>query len=180
MGFWEVNSNQISLFHSGKNYYSIQFSSVIQSCRILCDPMNHSTPGLPVHHQLPEFTQTHVHRVSDAIQPSYPLSSPSSPTFNLSQRQGLFKWVSSLHQVAKVLELQLSISPSSECSGLISFRMDWLDLLAVQGTLKSLLQHHSSKASILQRSAFFTVQLSHPYMTTGKTITWLDRPLLAK
>ena len=85
---------------------SVQFSSATQSCPTLCDPMNHSTPGLPVHHQLPEFTQTHVHRVGDAIQPSHPLSSPS-PAFNLSQHQGLFKWVSSLHQVAKVLEFQL-------------------------------------------------------------------------
>ena len=93
-----------------------------------------------------------------------------SSTFSLSQHQGLFKWVSSLHQVAKVLEFSFSISHSNEYSGLISFRMDWLDHLAVQGTLKSLLQHHSSKASILQCSAFFTVQLSHPYMTTRKTI----------
>ena len=133
--------------------------------------MNRSTPGLPVHHQHPESTQTHVHCVSDAIQPSHPLSSPSPPAFNLSQHQGLFKWVSSLHWVAKVLEcFSFNISPSNEHPGLISFRMDWLDLLAVQGTLKSLLQHHSSKASILQCSVFFTVQLSHPYMTTGKTI----------
>ena len=129
--------------------------------------MDCSTPGFPVHHPLPELAQTHVHRVGDAIQSSYPLSSPSPPAFSLFQHQGLFQWVSSLHHVAKGLELQL---PSNEYSGLISFRMDWLDLLAVQGTLKSLLQHHSSKASILQHSAFFTVQLSHPYMTTGKTI----------
>ena len=107
----------------------VQFRSVVaQSCSTLCDPMNHSMPGLLVHHQLPEFTQTHVHWV----------------------------W------------------------GLISFRMDWLDLLGVQGTLKSLLQHHSSKASILQHSAFFTVQLSHPYMTTGKTITLTRRPFVGK
>ena len=86
---------------------SVQFSSVAQSCPTLCDPMNCSTPGLPVHHQLPEFTQTHVHQVSDAIQPSHPLSSPSPPALNLSQHQGLFKWVSSSHQVAKVLDLQL-------------------------------------------------------------------------
>ena len=132
--------------------------------------MDCSTPGHPVHHQLLEFTQTPVHWVSDAIEPSHPLSSPSPPSFNLSQHQGLFKWVSSSHQVAKVLEFQFNISPSNEYSGLISFRMDWLDLLAVQGTLKSLLQHHISKASILQHSAFFIVQLSHPYMTTGKTI----------
>ena len=131
--------------------------------------MNHSTPGLPVHHQLPEFTQTHVHRVRDAIQPSHPLSSPSPPALNLSQHQSLFQWVSSSHQVAKVLEFQPQCL-SNEHPGLISFRMDWLDLLAVQGNLKSLLQHHSLKASILQCSAFFIVQLSHPYLTTGKTI----------
>ena len=132
--------------------------------------MNHSMPGLPVHHQLPEFTQTYNHWVGDAIQPSHRLSSPSPPALNFSQHQGLFKWVSSPHQVAKVLEFQLQHSPSNEQPGLISFRMDWLNLLAVPGTLKSLLQHHSSKASILRRSAFFIVQLSHPYMTTGKTM----------
>ena len=132
--------------------------------------MNCSTSGLPVHHQLPEFTQTHVHRVSDAIQPSHPLSPPSPPASNPSQHQTLFQWVNSSHEVAKVLEFQLRIIPSKEIPGLISFRMHWVDLLAVQGTLKSLLQHHSSKPSILRRSAFSTVQLSHPYMTTGKTI----------
>ena len=132
--------------------------------------MNCSTPGLLVHHRLPEFTQTHVHRVGDAIQPSHPLSSPSPPALNLSQHQGLFKGVSSSHQVAKVLEFSFSISPSNKQPGLISFRMDWLDLLAVQGTLKSLLQHHGSKASILRHPAFFILQLSHPYMTIGKTI----------
>ena len=126
--------------------------------------------GLPVHHQLQEFTQTHFHWVGDAIQPSHPLSSPS-PAFNLSQHQSLYQWVSSSHQVAKVLQFQLHISPSNDHSGVISFRIDWLDLLAVQGTLKSFLQHCSSKALILQHSAFFIVQLSHPYMTTGKTIT---------
>ena len=136
---------------------SIQFSSVIQSCPTLCDPMGWSTPGLPVHLQFPEFTQTHVHWVSEAIQLSHPLSSPSPPAFNLSQHQGLFKWASSLHR-----SFSFSISPSNEYSGLISFRMDWLDLLAVQGALKSLLQHHSSTASILQCSAVFIVQLSHP------------------
>ena len=126
--------------------------------------------GFPVHHQLLELTQTHVHWVNDAIQPSHPLLSPSPPAFNLSQHQGLFKWVSSSHQAAKVLEFQFQRQSFHEYSGLISFRMDWLDLLGVQGTLKSLLQHHSSKASILWRSAFFIVQLSHPYITTGKTI----------
>ena len=125
-----------------------QFSSVAQSCPTLCDPMNCSTPGLSVHHQLPEPTQTHVHWVSDVIPPSHPLSSPSSPALNLSQHQGLFKWVGSSHQVAKVLEFQPQ-HQSNEHPGLISFRMDWLGLLAVQGTIKSLLQHHSSIASIL-------------------------------
>ena len=132
--------------------------------------MDHSMPGLPVHHQLLESTQTHLHWVSDAIQPSHHLSSPFPPALNLSQHQGLFKWARSLHQVPKVLEFQLQHHPSNQHSGLISFRMYWLDLLAVQGTLKSLLQHRSSKASILRRSAFFIVQLSQPYMTTGKII----------
>ena len=134
----------------------------------LCNPVDCSTPGLPVHHQLPEFTQTHVHWVSDAIQPSHPLSSPSPPAFNLSQHQSHFQWVSSSHQVAKVLEFQLQHQSFQWCSGQISFRIDWLDFLAVQGTLKSLLQHHSSKASILRCSAFFMVQLAHPYMTMEK------------
>ena len=132
--------------------------------------MNHSTPGLPVHHKLPEFTQTYAHRVGDAIQPSDPLSFPSPPACNPSQHQDLFQWLNSSHEEAKVWSFSFSVSPSNEHPGLISFRMDWLDLLAVQGTLKSLLQHHSSKASVLQHSAFLTVQLSHPYMTTGKTI----------
>ena len=140
--------------------------------------MDYSTPGFPVHNQLPEPAQTHVHCIGDAIQPSCPLSYPSPPAFNLSQHQGLFKRVSSSRQVAKVLEFQLQYSPSNEYSGLISFRMDWFDL-AVQGTLKSLLQCHSSKASILQHAAFFIVQLSHPYMTTGKTIA-LTRQTVGK
>ena len=156
------------------------FSSVAQSCTTLCDPVDYSTPGFPVHHQFPEFTQTHVHWISDAIQPSHPLSSPSPPALNLSQHQGLFKWVSSSHQVAKVLEFQLQHQSFQWIFRTDSFRMDWLDLLTVQGTLKSLLQHHSSKPSIVRRSAFFMVQLSHPYMTTGKTIALIDGPLLTK
>ena len=133
--------------------------------------MDCSMPGLPVHHQLPEFTQTHVHLVSDAIQTSLALSSPSPPAFNLSQHQALSKWVSSSHQVAKYWSFSFSFSPSNEYSGLTSFRIDWLDLLAVQGTLKSLLKYHSSKGSVLWHSGFFfIVQLSHLYMTTGKTI----------
>ena len=127
-------------------------------------------PGFSVLHHLPEPAQTHFHWVGDAIQPPHPLLSPSPPLFSFSQHQGLFQWVNSLHQVAKVLEFQLQISPSNEYLGLISFRMDWLDLLAVQGSLKSFLQKHSSKASILWLSAVFVVQLSHPYMTTRKTI----------
>ena len=132
--------------------------------------MNLSTPGLPVHHQFPESTQTHVHWVGDAIQPSHPLSSPLLlPSVFPSNRVFSNEWA--LHiKWPKYWSFSFSISPSSEYSGLISFRMDWLDLLAVQGTLKNLLQHHSSKASILRCSAFFIVQISHPYMTTGKTI----------
>ena len=125
---------------------SVPFSSVTQPCPTLCDPKNHSTPGLPVHHQLPEFTHTHVHRVKDAIQPSHPLSFPS-PTASIrvfSNESALrIKW-------PKYWSFTFSISPSNEQPGLISSRMDWLDLLAVQGTLKSLFQHHSTKASILR------------------------------
>ena len=152
-----------------------QSSSVAQSCLTLCDPMDCSTSGLPVHHQLLELAQTHVHRVSDAIQPSHPLSSPSPPVFNLSQHQGLLKWVALRIRWPKYWSFSFNISLSNEYSGLISFRIDWFDL-AVQGTLKSLLQHHSSKVSVLQHSAFFMVELSHPYMTTEKTIA-LTRPL---
>ena len=122
---------------------------------------------------------TDSHWVSDAIQPSHPLSSLSPLAFNLSQHQGLFRWVNS-YQVAKVLELNFSISPSNKYSGLISCRMDWLDLLAFQWTLKSLLQHHSSKASIFLQSAFFIVQISHPYMTTGKTIVLTKQNFVGK
>ena len=132
--------------------------------------MNCSTSGLPVHHQLPEFTQTHAHWVGDAIQPSHPLSSPSPPALNLSQHQGLLNESALRIRWPKYWSFSFKISPFNEHPGLISFRTDWLDLLAVQGTLKSLLQHHSSKASILQCSTFFIVQLSRLYMTTGKTI----------
>ena len=148
----------------------VQFSSVAQSCLTLCDPMNHGMPGLHVHHQLLEYTQMHVHWVGDVIQPSHPLSSPSPPALNLSQLQGLFNESALCIRWPKYWSFSFNISPSSEHPGLISFRMHWVDLLVVQGTLKSLLQHHSSKASVLRRSAFFIVQLSRPYMTTGKTI----------
>ena len=143
---------------------------VAQSCLILCDPADCSTPGLPVLHHLPEFVQAH------AIRPSHPLSSPSIPPFNLSRHQGLFQWAGSSQQVAKVLELQHQ--SFQWYSGLISFTIDWFDLSAIQGNLKSLLQRHSSKATILRHSAFFMVQLSHLYLTTGKTI--LAGLLLAK
>ena len=157
-------------------FSSVQFSSVTQSCPTRFDPMNCSMPGLPVHHQLPEFTQTHVHRVCDAIQPSHPLSPPSPPAHNPSH--WVFSSESILHmRWPKCWSFSFSISPSNKLPGLISFRMDWLGLLAVQRTLRSLLQHHRSKASILQCSAFFTVQLSHPYMTTGKTIALTTRDL---
>ena len=136
------------------------------SCVWLWDLMDCSMPGFPVHCQLLKLAQNNVHQVGDAIQPSHPLLSPPSPAFNLSQHQGLFQWVSSSHQVTKELELQCQ---SFQWIFRTSFRMDWLDLLAVQGTLKSLLQHHRSKALIPWHSAFFTVQLSHPYMTMGKT-----------
>ena len=142
--------------------------------------MDCSTPGFPVHHQLQDLAQIHVHRVGDASQPSHPLLSPSLPAFNLSQHEGLFQWVSSPHQVAKYWSFSFSISPSNEYSGLISLKIDWFDLLAIQGTLKTLLQHHSSKASILRCSGFLMVRFSHPHMTTGKTIVWLYRPLSVK
>ena len=126
-----------------------EFSSVTQSYLTLCDPMGHSTPELPVHHQPPEFTQTHIHWVTDAIQPSHPLLSPFLPAINLSQHQGLSNESALCIGWPKYWSYSFRISPSNEHPGLISFRMDWLDPLAAQGTLKSLLQHHSSKASIL-------------------------------
>ena len=160
--------------------FLFSFSSVQSlSCVRPCNSMDCSTAGFPVHHQLLEFTQTHVHRVGDAIQPSHPLSFILPPSIFYSIRvfskESVFciKW-------PKYWNFSFSISPSKEYSGLISFRMDRLDLLAVQGTLKSLLQHHSSKALILQHSAFFIVQLSHPYMTTGKTIALIRWTFVGK
>ena len=150
--------------------HSVQFSSVAQSCPTLYDPVDCSTPGFPVHHQLPKLAQTHVHRV---VMPSNhpilccPLLLPSIfPSIRVFSSESVLciTW-------PKYWSFSFSITPSNEYSGLISSRMDWLDLLVVQGTLKSLLQHHSSKRSILWHPAFFTVQLSHPYMTTGKNIT---------
>ena len=142
--------------------------------------MNHSTPGLAVHHQLPEFTQTHVLRVGDAIQWSHPLWSllllPSSfPTIRVFSNESALciRW-------PRYWSFSFNINPYNKHPGLVSFRMDWWDLLAVQGTFKSLLQHHSSKASILRCSAFFIVQLSHPHMTTGKTIALTRWTLVGK
>ena len=154
-----------------------QFSSVQSlSCVRLCDPMNRSTPGLPVYHQLPEFTQTHVMPSSHLIlcRPLL-LLPPIPPSIRVFSNESTLRmtW-------PKYWSFSFTIIPSKEIPGLISFRMDWLDLPAVQGTLKSLLQHHSSKASILRRSAFFTVQLLHPYVTTGKTIALTRRTFVGK
>ena len=137
--------------------------------------MDFKKSGFPVYHQLPEITQTQVHLVGE---PSHPLPFPSPPAFNLSQHQGLFQWVS--YHIRWPKYWSFGISPSNEQSGLISFRIDWLDLLAVQGTLKSLLQHHSTNASILQCSDFFIFQLSHPLMTTGKTIALTRQTYVGK
>ena len=142
----------------------------VQSCPTLCNPMNRSTPGHPAHHQLPESSQTHAHRVSDASQPSHPLSSPSPPAPNPSSVRVFSNGSTLPMRWPKYCSFSFSLSPSNEHPGLSSFRMDWLDLLSVQGTLKSLLQHYRSKALIFRCSAFFTVQLSHPYTTTGKTM----------
>ena len=158
---------------------SFQFSSVAQLCPTLCYPMNCSMPGCFVHHQLPELDQTCVHGVSDAIQPSHPLLSHSPPAFNLpsirvfSNQSGCISW-------QKYWSFSFSISPSNKYSGLISFRIDWFDLLAVQGTLKSLLQHHSSKESNLKHLAFIMAQFSHPYMTTGKSTALTRRTFASK
>ena len=156
------------------------FSSVTQSCPTPCDPMNCSMPGLPVHHQLPEFTQTHIHEL---LMPSSHLIlcrplfllPPIPPSIRIFSSESVLRirW-------PEFWSFSFSISPSNEHSGLISFRMDWLDLFAVQGTLKSLLQHHSSKASILWHSTFFIVQLSHPCITTGKTIALTRWTLVGK
>ena len=159
---------------------SVQFSSVAQSCPTLCHPMNHSTPGLPVHHQLPEFTQTHVHRVGDAIQPSHPLSSPSPPAPNPSQHQGLFQWVNSLHEVAKV------IGVSALASVLPMNIQDWSPLgwtgwISLQSKgLSKVFSNTKVQKHQFFGSAFFILQLLHPYMTTGKTIALTRRTFVGK
>ena len=157
-----------------------QFTFVIQLCLTPCIPMDWSMPGFPVHHQLPELAQTHVHWVGDAIPPSHPLSSPSPPA-SIFPSIRVFSNESVLRiSWPNYWSFSFSASPSNEYSGLISFRIAQLDLLAVQGTLKSLLQHHSSKASILPCSAFFITQLSHPYMTPGKIIALTRQTFVGK
>ena len=141
---------------------SVRFSSVAQLCPTLCDPMDRSTPGLPVHHQIPELPKLIS---TESVMPSNHLNFCHPLLILPSVSIRVFSNVSALCiRCPKYRSFSFNISPSNEYSGLISFKMDWLDLLAVQGTLKSLLQHHSSKASILRCSAFFTVQLSHPYI----------------
>jgi len=163
--------------HNTEQY--CKFSSLAQSCPTLCNPMNRSTPGLPVHHQLPGSIQIHVHCVGNAIhlilcRPLLLLHSIFPSTRVFSNESALrISW-------PKYWSFSFNISPSNEHPGMIPFKMDWLDRLAVQGTLKSLLQHHSSKASILLHSAFFIVQLSHPYMTTGKTIALTRRTFVGE
>ena len=174
---WQEREEDLRLYIFQMCTFAVQFSSVAQLCPTLCDTMNCSTPGLPVHHQLLVFTQTRVHWVGDALILCRPLLllPPIPPSISV------FSNESTLHmRWPKYWSFSLSIIPSKEIPGLISFRMDWLDLLAVQGTLESLLQHHSSKASILWHLAFFTVQLSHPYMTTGKTIALTRRTFVSK
>ena len=147
--FWgEKSAGSRQLSTPGFTSPAVQFSWVTQSCPTLCNTMDCSMPSFPVHQQLPELEQTHVHWVADTIQPSHPLSAPSPPVFNLFQHQGLFQWVGSSHQVAEILNFSFTISLFNEYSELISFQIDWFDL-AIQGTLKSLLQHHCSKVSIL-------------------------------
>ena len=168
---WIEELNLIKDAHGLFRQNTVHFSSVAQSCLTLFDPMDCSMPGLPVHHQLPEFTQTHDRWVgipSNHLILCCPFLLPPSIFPNI---RVFFSDEEVLHiRWPKYWSFSFTISPSNEYSGFISFRMAWLDLLAVQGTLKSLLQYHSSKASILRCSAFFMVQLSHPYMTTGKTI----------
>ena len=152
---------------------SVQFSSVTRLFPTLCDPMDYSILSICVHHQLQELAQTHVHQVGDAIQPSHTLMFLSPPAFNSNESALHIRW-------PKYWGFSFSISLSNEYSGLISFRIYWFHLFVVQGTLKSLLQNHSSKVSVLWCSAFFMVHLSHPYMTTGKTIALTKQTFVCK
>ena len=181
MNFWVPSAHIIDVYTMLKSVKSVlavclrtQYNNTLVPfsllvCPTLCNPMDCSMQGFPVHHQLPKPSQTHIHHVGDAIQLSQPLSSPSPPAFSLSQHRVFSNESVLCIRWPKYWTFSFSISPSNECSELIAFRIDWLDLLAVQGTLKSLLQHHTSKAPILWHSALFIVQLSHPYMTTVKT-----------
>ena len=166
----------LSIFHI---YIFPQFNSVAQLCPALCDSMNCSTPGIPVHHQLLKFNKL-MSIDHDAIQPSNPLLSPSPPTFNLCQHQDLLNELVLCIRWPKYWSFSFNTSSSNEYSGLISFKMDGSDLLAIQENLKNLLQYHSSKASILWCSAFFIVQLSHPCMTTRKTIALTRQTFVGK
>jgi len=144
------------------------FSRLVMSDSLWPHGLQHSRPLYP--HHLPKFVHVHAHCISDAIQPSHLLTPCSPSALNFRQHQGLFQWVNCSHQMTKYWSFRFSISPSNEYSGFISFRIDWSDLLAVQGTLRSLLQYLSSKASLLRHSAFFMVQFSQLCVTTGKTI----------
>ena len=160
-------------------WVSTLVSSITQSCPTLCDPKDCSTPGFPVHHKLPEFT--HSRPSSQWCQPTISSSAiPFSSRLQSFSASGSFQMRQFFTSGGQSIGISFNISPSNEYSGLISFRMDWLDLLAVQGTLKSLLQHHSSKASVLRCSAFFMVQLSHPYVITRKTITLTRQTFVGK
>ena len=165
--------------HTNIDQRKVQFSSVAQSCPTLCDPMNSSMPGLPVHHQLLKLTQTNVHQAGDAIHhlilchPHFPPSMFPSISVFASESMIHITW-------PKYWSFSFNISPSNENSGLISFRMDWLDLIPVQGTLKCLLKHDISKTSVLWHSAFFIIQLSNPYMTTRKSIALTRRSFVDK
>ena len=167
---WLLSLGSHRVGHDWSDLAAAAAAAVIKSCPTLCNPMDCGTPGFPVLHYLPELTQTHIHWIGEAMQPSHPLSPSSPPVFDLSQHQDLFQWGSSSYQVAKVLELQFQSAPVLPMNifRVNFFRIDWFDLLEVQGTLKSLLQHHNSKLSILQCTAFFMVQPSHPYMTNRK------------
>ena len=161
MSYWLLLLKRMIFQH-----YLFHCCAATQSCLTLCDLMDCSTPGFSVLHCLLEFAQTHVHWVNDVNKLFHPQSPLRPPALNLSKHQGLFQWIGSLHQVAKVLELQHQFF--QWIFRVDFFRINWFDLLAVQGTLKSFLQYHKLKASILQCSAFFMVQLPHPHMTTGK------------
>ena len=166
MGIVKYYSINLKMCKENLQFSSVQFSHSVMSNP--CVPMVCNMPGFPVHYQLPEFNQTHAHWVGDGIQPSHPLSSPSPPAPNPSSIRVFSNESTLLMRWPKYWSFSFSISPSNEYSGLISFSMDCLDLLAVQGTLKSLLQQHRSKASVLQHSDFFTVQLSYPHKSAAK------------